>query len=84
MKKLIKTTEIDLTVDDLVSVLTNSEDQANFFNIMADHFESFSYGDKDGIQMLYIKDDLTEKGKAFIAKLYEYTCTELEPNTSDN
>ncbi|MCP5005262.1 MAG: hypothetical protein GY941_15205, partial [Planctomycetes bacterium] len=42
------------------------------FNRLAHEFELFSNGDRDGMQMLYIKEDLTAKAKEFIKKLSEY------------
>ncbi len=69
---LKKTIDVDITVEDVVKIFIRSDAQAALFNAMAIDFLSFSGGDGDGRQMLYIKDELTDEGKAFIAKLNEY------------
>lgn len=50
----------------------NSEEQANFFEGLSEGFQSFSKGDKDGAQMLWIKDNVSQRTKDFIKKLAEY------------
>ena len=52
--------------------LRNSEEQAKFFEGLREGMEQFSGGDKDGMQMLYIKDGLTPATVKFITKLAEY------------
>ena len=53
----------------------NSEEQAEFFEGLALGFERFSKSDKDGMQMLWIKDCLSQRAKDFIKKLAEYAST---------
>jgi len=65
-------TTVNIKPEQLAEYLKDSGEQALFFNAMAKHFKSFSYGDRDGMQMLWIKDDLTVDGKEFIKKLNEY------------
>ena len=50
----------------------NSEEQAAFFEGLAEKFQEFSKGDKDGLQMLWIKDELSPKAKDLIKKFAEY------------
>ncbi len=56
----------------------DSEQQAMFFNDIAFVQRAWRAGDKDGMQFLYIKDELNDDGKAWIRKLYEYTCEEID------
>ena len=48
------------------------DEQAEFFNALAEGFETFSKGDLDGRQMFYIADGLDDSAKAFIKKFAEY------------
>lgn len=52
----------------------NSEIQAKFFEGLREGFAQFSKGDKDGYQMLHIKDELSMATIAFIKKMAEYIC----------
>lgn len=70
--KVKKTVKLDVSVVDFAKALSYSDDQAVFFNRMAHEFAQFSEGDKDGIQMLYIKKGLTAEAIRFIKKLGEY------------
>lgn len=52
----------------------DAEEQAAFFNALAGRFQAFAEGDKDGMQMLWIKEGLDDKTRAFFRKLVEYAC----------
>lgn len=57
----------------------NSEEQAKFFEGLSEGFQEFSKGDKDGakmlwIQMLWIKDNVSQRTRDFIKKLAKYIC----------
>ena len=68
----------DFTPPELADVVGrwDGQNQADFFDDLAGVFERFNsiqHGDKDGMQMLYIEEHLTERARAFLAKLCEYT-----------
>lgn len=52
----------------------NSEKQANFFEGLREGFAEFSNKYKEGVQMLYIKDELSMTTRAFIGELAGYIC----------
>ena len=52
----------------------HSETQAEFFDGLREGFAEFSQGDKDGAQMLHIKDSLPMITIDFIEKLARYIC----------
>lgn len=52
----------------------NSEEQARFFEGMAEGFGQFDSGDVDGRQFLHMKDAMSPKTIAFIRKMAEYIC----------
>ena len=58
----------------------NSDLQAEFFDRLAEEFDAFNreggYGDMDGMQMCIIEGMLTDRARAFIQKLAEYTIEE--------
>ena len=57
---------------------SNSEAQAQFFEGLAESFQEFSKGDKDGAQMLWIGDNVSQRTRDFIRKLAEYICPKGE------
>jgi len=52
-----------------------SDYQAEFLDTLADEINSWGDG-LGGMQMLYVKDELSSNGKAFVKKLYEHICDE--------
>lgn len=50
----------------------NSELQVQFFDALAKGFNSYADGDKDGMQMLWMKNELSPEAKALISKLNVY------------
>ena len=50
----------------------NSEAQAEFFEGLSLGFQRFSKGDKDGAQMLWIGDNVSQRTRKFIRKFAEY------------
>ena len=70
----------DLTPAEVAEVVAHwkSDAQAEFIDQLAKMFYNFNkrlYGDRDGMQMLYIRDELTDRAREFIKKLCEYKDT---------
>jgi len=72
--KFTKEVEVDISVEDIGHkiAIANSELQGAFFNSLTKGFEGFGKNDKNGMQMLWIKDELTPQAKCFIIKFAEY------------
>ena len=51
---------------------SDNDIQAAFFEGLAEGFQEFSEGDKDGYQMFLIRDSITQNTKSFILKLAHY------------
>ncbi len=52
--------------------VTDSIEQADFLEGLADGFAQFEYGDADGAQLLFIKKRLSPRTLKFMKKLAEY------------
>jgi len=73
---LQKEIALELTPEEIAEWVGEGDDkfQADFFNELAKIFAAYGKGngDKDGYQMLFINDHLSEEGRAFIQKFAEY------------
>ena len=58
------------------------DEQADFFNALAEGFEEFSNGDLDGRQMFSIIDALDDRSKAFIQKFADYIAYDGKDKTN--
>ena len=73
LKKMIEV-EFDIDIESVGLELAHrdSNDQVDFFEGFSRGFREFSDGDIDGMQMLFLKKELSTIAKEFIVKLAEY------------
>ena len=72
----ITTMDIDAREVGTEIAAANNEDQCEFFEGLAEGFEKFGEFNV-GVQMCWIKDNLSQRGKKFIKMLAEYVTEEL-------